>query len=56
MSQNIDTCYDMKEFNATVSNSAGCSATVLLYVERKGNFATIKVDVFGVEMSLAIGH
>ena len=46
----------MKEFSATVRNSAGCSATVLLYVERKGNFATVKVDVFGVEMSLAIGH
>ena len=46
----------MKEFSATVRNSAGCSDTVLLYVERNWNFATVKVDVFGVEMSLAIGH
>ena len=46
----------MKEFSATVHNSAGCSATVSLYVDRQKNFATVKADVFGKEMSLAIGH
>ena len=46
----------MKEFSATVINADGCSATVSLYVDRQKNFATVKADVFGVEMSLAIGH
>lgn len=45
----------MKEFIATVRNTAGCSANVFLYVDRQKNFATIKADVFGKEMSLAIG-
>lgn len=44
----------MKEFSATVHNADGCSATVSLYVYRQKNFATVKADVFGKEMSLAI--
>ena len=44
----------MKEFSATVRNSAGCSSTVFLYVDRQKNFATVKADVFGKEMSLVI--
>ena len=44
----------MKEFSATVHNADGCSATVSLYVDRQKNFATVKADVFGKEMSLAI--
>ena len=46
----------MKEFSATVRNATGCAANVFLYVDRRKNFATIKADIFGVEMSLAIGH
>ncbi len=44
----------MKEFSATVRNTDGCSATVSLYVDRQKNFATVKADVFGKEMSLPI--
>lgn len=46
----------MKGFSATVRNSAGCSSTVFLYVDRQKNFATIKADVLGEEMCLAIGY
>ena len=46
----------MKEFSAKVSNADGCSAIVSLYVDRQKNFATIKADVFGKEMSLAISR
>ena len=44
----------MKEFSATVCNADGCSETVSLYVDRQKNFATVKADVFGKEMSLPI--
>jgi hypothetical protein len=44
----------MKEFTATVNNADGCSAIVSLYVDRQKNFSTIKADVFGKEMSLAV--
>ena len=44
----------MKEFSATVNNADGCSAIVSLYVDRQKNFSTIKADVFGKEMSLAV--
>ena len=44
----------MKEFSATVHNADGCSSIVSLYVDRQKNFSTIKADVFGKEMSLAV--